>query len=61
MIKLRDARKIIDVLIPYLPLLPKIKNNIFFHEIKAIKTDNLENLSAEMVYQQIENKLKLIN
>ena len=40
MIKLRDARKIIDVFIPYLPLLPKIKNNIFFHEIKAIKTDS---------------------
>ena len=39
MIKLRDARKIIDVFIPYLPLLPKIKNNIFFHEIKAINAD----------------------
>ena len=31
------------------------------NNFKAIKTDNLENLSAEMVYQQIENKLKLIN
>ena len=37
------------------------KVSIETNNFKAIKTDNLENLSAEMVYQQIENKLKLIN
>ena len=37
------------------------KVSIETNNFKAIKTDNLKSLSAEMVYQQIENKLKLIN